>query len=276
MNIAEIFRTFIPREFRNWCRSPAHTLHHMWNSLRFHFGNISQVQLSESWKLHCHPLAEKHFSVFNYDRVQTSELETFITNCPSGVQLLDIGAHYGIFTLAAIHHGGRDARVLCVEASPSAAAILTANLRMNDATNQATILNVAIGAEDGYMQMLSTGPLTGGYFIRPNNTRNDTVEVPQLSLASILGKTNFHPTHVKMDIEGCEYEVIESSQLLLKRLRPVIFLELHGSILRSQGKAPARVIETLRNNGYTTFKSADESLPSYDDPNFDNCRLICS
>lgn len=214
--------------------------------------------------------------MFHTDPVQSSELDAFIAHCPHGIHLLDVGAHYGFFALAALHYGGLNARVLCVEASPGAFKILESTLELNECGDRVQALNVAMGAIDGMLPMLTTGPLAGDYFVVPTEERDDTVLVPQRSLASVLSTTGFVPTHMKLDIEGFEFEVIESGLDVLRQFHPVLFLELHGTALKARGKDPQKVIQMLRQAGYTHFSLGDSdlTLDMMADQGY-NCRMIC-
>jgi hypothetical protein len=86
--------------------------------------------------------------------------------------------------------------------------------------------------------MLTTGPLGADYFVLPTESRSDTVEVRQRCLRSLLEEERFDPTHVKMDIEAAEFEVIESSLQLLAVRRPVLFLNSMELRWRKGEKTP--------------------------------------
>jgi hypothetical protein len=100
--------------------------------------------------------------------------------------------------------------------------------------------------------------------------------VPQRSLVSLLEETDFNPTHIKFDIEGFEFEVIESGLEILKTLRPVLFLELHGTALLARGKDPLAVIQMLRSAGYSSFIEDNQELTPEAMASLGyNCRMIC-
>jgi FkbM family methyltransferase len=226
--------------------------------------------------LRCHPHSREFFEVFKFDQEQMAELDSFVRHCCSGMRLLDIGAHYGVFALAALHYGGPDSQVLCVEASPAAATVLRTNLTLNGASAERQVLNVAMASADGYLAMLTTGPFSGDYLLVPSAERYDTQLIPARTMDSILSTTQFAPTHLKMDIEGCEVEVIHSSRTVLEKLRPIIFLELHGGMIAARGKDPTQVITDLRECGYRHFESAGAEVDerALQSRGFD-CRMLC-
>ena len=250
---------------------------YIWHRVLFAFSGSKLVQVRKDWSTKCHPAAREHFEVFRTDPVQASELDAFIRHCPQGIRLLDVGAHYGFFAVAALHYGGPEARAVCVEASPGAFKILNSTVELNRCQDRVVKLNVAMGAEDGMLPMLTTGPIAGDYFIVPTEERSDTILVPQRTLSSVLLETGLVPTHMKFDIEGFEYEVIESGLDVLSKLHPVLFLELHGTALRARGRDPEKVIQMLRRAGYTHFllNEAELTLQMMIDQGY-NCRMICS
>ncbi len=276
MNITALIRALVPRPIRIWLRAPAKSFRYLRDHLFFRLGRATTAHVRPDWKPLCHPTAREHFEVFRWDPIQSSELDAFIQHCPAGIQLLDLGAHYGFFALAALHYGGPQARVICVEASSSASAILMATLQVNRFTDRVRLMNVAVGDADGELAMLTTGPLGGDYFVVPSEQRSDTVLVKKRSLASILAETGFRPTHIKMDIESFEFEVIQSGLATLRELHPVLFLELHGTPLVARGKHPMDVLRMLRDAGYTHFTLGEKELtPEMMAASDYNCRMIC-
>jgi FkbM family methyltransferase len=271
-----LVRQIVPRPLRNWVRQPRRSAQYVFNRIAYHFRGAETVRIRDDWSLKCHPASRAHFTVFQTDLAQRAELDMFIRHCTVGMQFLDIGAHYGLFALAATHFGGTSAGVVCIEASRKAANILESNLAANRAESQVKVLNVAMGATDGTLQMLSTGPAGSDYFVSAPAGRSDTTTVRQLSMTTVLRETGIRPTHVKMDIEGFEDDVIAGALTTLKELHAVLFLELHGGYLRARERDPATVIDHLRQCGYQHFEENGTVLSDADfaSRNYE-CRLVC-
>lgn len=274
--IREPVRRFTPRSVRNWLRQPKRSLGYLADRLDYLWRGPSRVDVRPDWSPHCHPASRNHFAIFTVDQGQGAELDTFIAYCTPGMQFLDVGAHYGLFSLAAIRFGGPTARAVAVEASANAAKILRANLGANDATARVQVVNAAMGEHDGTLEMLSTGPAGSDYFVSAPPGRTDTMQVPQLSMSSILRQTGMQPTHLKMDIEGFEGEAIDGAMDCLRQHRPILFLELHLRFLRSRGRDPIEILRQLRECGYTHFEEAgmplsEDGLKMRDS----ECRIVC-
>jgi FkbM family methyltransferase len=271
-----LIRALSPRWLRNWVRSPAKSLSYTRNKLQFALGQRERVHILNGFVPTCHPLSRGHFEVFCTDPVQSAELDAFIAHCTPGMTFVDIGAHHGFFALAAAHFGAPVSRILCVEASQGAAAILRENVAANNASDKVEVLNVAVGGENGDLRMLTTGPFGADYLVPAASDRRDAIAVKTQTLEGILSRWNILPTHIKLDVEGCEFEIIHSARNILRRLRPILFLELHGSRMAARGCDPSRVLADLKECGYSQFYQAtgevgDEPIIASDF----NCRVVC-
>src|SRR5262249_35977564 len=148
-----------------------------------------------------------------------------------GMVLLDIGSHYGMFTLAALRFGGPEARVWAVDPSPTCVRLLAENVRLAGAQDRVTAVQAAVGAEDGILNMLSTGAHSCDFFIASDTPRPDATQVPQHRLDTLAATIPAAITHLKIDVEGHEDSVVAGGREFLRKSRPLLFLELHGDML---------------------------------------------
>jgi FkbM family methyltransferase len=274
--IREPIRRLTPRVVRNWIRQPKRSLGYLGDRLNYLWHGPSEVEVRPDWRPRCHPASRNHFAVFTADPVQAAELNTFIRYCDPGMRFLDVGAHYGLFSLAALHFGGSNIKVVAVEASANASKILKANLASNNATALVQVINAAMGYRDGTLEMLSTGPAGSDYFVSAPAGRTDTTHICQLSMPTVLEQTALEPTHVKIDVEGFEAEAISGAMDCLRQYRPILFLELHLRFLRLRGHDPVEILRQLRECGYTQFEEEGIQLSEHDLEKRDwDCRIVC-
>jgi FkbM family methyltransferase len=266
----------IPREVRNWVRSPTRSARYIGNHMLSAAGVTRSIAPRNSWNLHCHPTSFGAFQVFQRDPLQSAELDDFISMCAPGMRFIDIGAHHGFYTLAALHYGGAEARAIAIEASSVAALVLQKNIALNHLQSRVKQLNLALGDKDGSVLMLSTGPFGGDYMMIPACARADATPVKQRSLDSIVNEMQFAPTHIKIDVEGYEPEVVDGAIGTLERYHPIISFELHGPTLKLRKIDPLEVLRRLRRAGYREFtcegKIVDVRAIS---SSKHNCRLVC-
>lgn len=121
----------------------------------------------------------------------------------------------------------------------------------------------AITARDGTLQLYPRIRRDGSmsavmYTMVPEDaSAGEAIEVPAVSLASIAGRLGHERIDLlKMDIEGAEYEVLDS--LLVSAVKPAqLLVEFHH---RFPGIGPARteaMIRKLRDSGYRLFAIAE-------------------
>ena len=101
----------MPRRMRNWVRSPTRATRWVWNEALFGIGIRHRSEMRPGWFLVSHPSAYRfaYFAQQN-DPDQVSEFDGFIDKCRPGMVLFDLGAHFGLFSLAALHYGGANSK----------------------------------------------------------------------------------------------------------------------------------------------------------------------
>lgn len=240
------------------------------------FGRVDTVELVNGIRVRCHPLCTSEFGVFTHDKAQRDEMIEFIQHCTPGMQLLDVGSHWGVFTLATLQVGGPSARTLCIEASAAAADVLQKNLVLNGVADRVILERAAAGSLEGTLKMLTTGAGGADFVVVPTEPRSDTVEIRQVTVDSVCESKAFTPTHFKMDIEGFEEEGLLGSEKTLRNGHATLFLELHGDQIRARGKDPLAVLGLVKDFGYTKLFLNGKPVNPFDLANEGfNARLRC-
>jgi hypothetical protein len=105
--------------------------------------------------------------------------------------------------------------------------------------------------------------------------RHDAVTVPLMTLDGLVRRSGVTPTHVKIDVEGDEDAVLRGGEDLLRRQAPIVFLELHGGILRRSGRDPLAVLARLESYGYRRLEVAGGPIAPSEAAGLDVARIVC-
>ena len=175
------------------------------------------------------------------------ELETLDVK---GKVVIDIGANIGDSPVYFALKGAE--RIIAVEPFPYTYKLLKDNISINWVSEKVTTLNVAIG---GKTWMMNVSPfLTNTVGTLAINT-HDGVPIKTLTVDDILEDFNLNLNNIvlKMDCEGCEYEVLPT--IFKSNLIKIneIFIEYHNGIKSLK--------EILSQNGFiTTVKSKGRKM----------------
>lgn len=170
----------------------------------------------------------------------------------SGGTVLDIGAHFGVFSLLSSHLVGAAGRVVSFEPTPSTYAQLNRNV---GALANTLTLNVAIGREAGSATMNDFGlELCAWNFMgvdhrvagAPNITPK-RMDVPVVTVDAVVVEHGLAPTVVKIDTENYEEEVFLGARQTLADHGPTVILETKSEYSDRVGRA-------LIDMGYQPYK----------------------
>jgi FkbM family methyltransferase len=257
LDVKPIARAVMPRPLRNWLRSPSRSIEWSWQHTRFLLGQREVVEIRPGLRLVCHPLAYRHsYRAQCEDPEQVAEFDCFIARCTPGMILFDVGAHFGLFALAALHYGGPTARAVAIDVSPTAVGMIVTQARLNGVSRRLQVVCGCVCDGTGTRDMVAVGPLADGYYtpptpITPSTEMTSTMAV---TLDGLVDETGLWPSHVKIDVEGAEAAVLQGGQRLLTGPRPpILFIELHNALIREQGGDPREVPARLHEAGYSAF-----------------------
>ena len=128
-----------------------------------------------------------------------------------GHTVIDIGAHCGVFAVAA---AARGAGVICIEPMVANLRALEQNIAANSLRGAVVVRPVAVGGTSGeielYMRDIDSGGSTAFPVIHPEWVGRDdvkTVKVQCVTLEEVLKGVPGQCRCLKIDCEGAEYEI---------------------------------------------------------------------
>ena len=162
-----------------------------------------------------------------------------------GMTVIDVGAHYGYYTLLMAEVVGLAGRVIAVESNPAAAAMLCDSVAMHPYAARITVVAAAAGAEEAGEGLLFVPE--GKTRRRQDCRRTDggsgqgsVFRVPRITLdgiASELPRVDF----VKIDAEGAEEAILGGMRRTIARDKPGLAPEFNAT----RGDNPAAMLGEL-------------------------------
>lgn len=270
--VKTVARAVIPRGVRNWMRSPRKSAGWLWQNARFNFGYSEKLQISPECSLLCHPLAYRSAHEAQVcDPEQSEEFRQFLRFCHPGMLLFDIGASFGVFSLACAKFGGR---AVAVEPSAIGTKMIETQLKLNGLGGAVEVVQAAAGELAGSIEMLSSGVFADGYLkVVPGRSQRETTRVDVTTVDDLSARFGT-PSHLKIDVEGYEGAVLEGARQLLNESSPLIFLELHSEMVVASGGNPSQSLDQLLNAGYKVFSVHGESITKEQALSAPICRVL--
>jgi FkbM family methyltransferase len=144
-------------------------------------------------------------------------LDCFARKLPRGV-IIDVGANIGVHTIFFAKVLRR--RVIAIEPYPKSFELLARNVALNELTTRVTLLPVAAGRrhERGTVE---DPPAENWGQSRVRLERNGSVEIMRLDELDIRRRV----AAIKVDVEGMEEEVLAGARKLIRRHKPIIYVE---------------------------------------------------
>ena len=208
----------------NWIAYVATMVIFRWNFLVGLGKGVQIGSLSEA-RVYCSNFSEYLFFLHN----EESFLKGIFRPEPGQV-VIDAGAHQGLWTLYAARRVGIKGLVIAIEPHPSNVKKLLRNLRLNNFSNT-IVEQVALGSKEGEVTLHESREIGSHSIVRPVQPTGRKIIVSVQRLDSLLAEKP--PVRridwIKMDVEGAEYDALVGSVELLRRWRPKLMVEIHGS-----------------------------------------------
>jgi FkbM family methyltransferase len=178
-----------------------------------------------------------------------------------GSEVWNVGANVGIYVLQAAAWVGAQGRVLAFEPNPSAARVLTENVRLNGFQDRVEIVPWAIGEVSGDASLYASG-VNGMSRVGCANPALEATAAMRVAVTTLDEVVNLRrqcPSWVIMDIEGWEIGALRSARRLLRQSRFVI--ELHPSAWPWSGHSRSDLEALLREYGLDVVPLTGQADP---------------
>lgn len=187
-------------------------------------------------------------SLLKYGECSELEQQLFAMLLSRGDHIIEVGANIGVHTIGLAQLVGIDGQILAVEPQPQVYRVLNANLALNNIQN-VTVYSCGCGKHrDAWVVPVSdySKPVahnSGSVSLKPSGVGCKVQIVPLDELAP----NDFIPRLIKVDVEGMELDVLQGGLQLIRRHRPLLYVE-NDRIDRRQA-----LIEWILNQDYRAW-----------------------
>lgn len=158
--------------------------------------------------------------------------------------VIDVGANIGSHTIAYLKAAGPGGVVLAYEPNPLAFECLRLNCP------EAVAFQCAVGDIVGHANLVTVIDNAGMSHIAPEGetVRMTTIDEDFDTILRTLRDRTV--SLIKIDVEGCEPEVLNGALGLIIRQRPVLQMEINHLALSKRGHTHLEIVEFLARHGY--------------------------
>ncbi len=139
--------------------------------------------------------------------------------------VLDIGAFVGDSPIYFILKGAK--KVYAIEPHPDAYNEMIENIKLNNIEDKIVPINMGISYEKDYITIDVKDITRVAFSIFKSNNNNTGIKIPAGKLSDIIEKYNIDAQILKMDCEGCEYDIILKDYDTIKEFDEIEF-EYHA------------------------------------------------
>jgi FkbM family methyltransferase len=201
-----------------------------------------------------------------YERATRNLLEKVLQ---PGDLFIDVGAHWGVFTLQAVTHPAGNIRALAFEPDPTNAGILFHNILANGVAEAAQAVCAACGEGDYLAPLVTNSSMMHsirGVGLKPPYLRGPSLWV---SVVAVDGALEAFPQDagrrviLKVDAEGLEPQVLAGADRLLAAGRAPLVVWERGEAFADgpERSALIEMLAALSRRGFSHFRPPGEHDP---------------
>jgi FkbM family methyltransferase len=181
-----------------------------------------------------------------------------------GMQVIDVGANIGLYSLLLARLVEPTGSVLAFEPEPNLFAILRENCVSNNATNL-VLFQCALGRMNGLASFHRSAFNSGDNRLGRASAAHDAVEVRVERFDDF--QPDSKPDFVKIDVQGHELAALSGMERALSPNPGVrVLFEFSPAALRKAGTAPDLLLEFFRERGFELYETAGARLKKLRNP----------
>lgn len=165
-----------------------------------------------------------------------------------GMDVIDIGAHIGLFSVICSQLTKGEGKIICCEPTPGTFNLLQRTLKINNCRN-VTPLQVAVserlGSATFFISIENEGnnsnSLVGDHPLQQTTGYEVTLE----TIDHIIETYSLSPGIIKIDVEGAELDALKGGLKSFKACKPQLILGLHPAAIQRKGDSLEAIWDLL-------------------------------
>jgi FkbM family methyltransferase len=174
-----------------------------------------------------------------------------------GDNILDIGAHIGLFSVIAAQLTGSEGKVFAFEPSTETNTLLKQTISINHLDSIIEPHAEAMGAISGkttFFVSAVKGDNSNSLVSYKDDRQLFPLEVDMNCIDDFVKNNNIRSlSFIKIDVEGAEYDALSGAQNTLKHLRPVCIVAIHPEPIAAKGDSLEKIYDLLASNNYHIY-----------------------
>ena len=175
-----------------------------------------------------------------------------------GMTVLDVGASFGLYSIAAARGVGPTGHVFAFEPADRTASALELHLGWNGVADRVHVVRAAAAEKSGWETFWEQGTSFLASLVEDVPRREEDLlraplearVVQAVSLDDFCGARGIDPHVVKVDVEGGEAAVLRGARQMLERRKAALFLEVHTGLLGDAAATLDDVFDPLADAGW--------------------------
>jgi len=196
------------------------------------------------------------------------EKENFIffrNHCKPHMNIIDIGAHFGLFSVFMSKLLG--GKVFSFEPTPSTTKILKKFIKLNKVENSVEVIQAAASDSSG-KSIFYINPeegAVGNSLVKAGeiNQIAKGYEVDVIRLDDFVDTKKIKIDFIKIDAEGAELHVLKGAEKILKKDRPFIMLGIHPNALKGINITNEMIWDFLASHNYQVWYNGQKILKDH-------------
>ena len=194
-------------------------------------------------------LAVETYLKTEYEPGTTNFLKTILKK---GMNVINIGANIGYFTLLAAREVGPDGKVFAFEPFPQTVELLKKNILVNGFEN-VTIESKAVSNKTDFAILLTGGSSLHNFISKKKFPQLTEIKVPTITVDEFLKHKNINIDLIFIDAEGQEPLIFEGMKKTLENKNLKVVFEYNPFTLKFSDTTPNDLLDKIQKMGFLLY-----------------------